>query len=135
MIEALRHVQAAQRALHAGTGGYAATVATLTATCKGMERMLPPEALATFEARGYALVVRPSRAGRTAGVDCEGRALTSDYVVSAWPVSASAAARQAYTGLPDGRMFLFYDGIAPSEGDIAKGLATPVAERESFTIP
>lgn len=134
-IEVVRRISDAQREFRAGTGGYATDVASLTATCAATPAPLSSDVFDRLRTVGYVLHMRAAAGETVGGTDCHGRALASDYYLAVAPASADVAARQAIATRSDGRLFLFHDGIAPTEADIATGLPTPVEERESFKIP
>jgi type II secretory pathway pseudopilin PulG len=133
-IDALHAVHAAQRAYRAAGSGYATDIAALSAPCGGVAP-LAGDVLERLAAFGYTVRLRAAEGARATGSDCQGRGTSSDYYLAASPVSAHTAARQAFAGRADGRLYLFVDGIAPREADMDGGLATPVELRESFRIP
>lgn len=69
------------------------------------------------------------------GTDCHGRATSSDFYAAVAPRSALDG-RQAMAMLSWGRIYVFFDGIAPLESDMGpRGLAVPLDRLESFKIP
>lgn len=134
-IDVVRQLTEAQRTFRARAEGYATDLDSLTIGCEGVAPALRPDALSRLEAAGYMLQLRAAVDASFTAAHCDGRRLASDYYVAAVPASASAPARQGIAARSDGRLFLFHDGIAPSEADIATGLPTPVEERDAFKIP
>jgi hypothetical protein len=135
-IEVLAEVRAAQERFRMQSGGYATDAASLVAGCAGSRSALDPRMLGRLSGSGYTLALRAARGvAASPGRDCHGRALTADYYAAVAPVDASRAAQQAFAAQAAGDIFIFYDGIAPTEADIAQGLATPLAERSRFKIP
>jgi hypothetical protein len=134
-IRVVRQVHEAQLALRSRTGGFATELSSLVAPCAGASAVVAPQIIEQLTGAEYRLDLRAAAGAATAGVDCEGRPLVTDYFVTATPVAPWAAARQAVGGRGDGRLFLFHDGVAPREIDIENGLVTPVEARRSFKIP
>jgi hypothetical protein len=135
-IEVLTEVRAAQERFRTHSGGYATDTASLLEGCGSSRPAMDDRTLGRLSDSGYTLELRAAH-GLTAlpGRDCHGRSLTSDYYAAVAPVNVSRAAQQAFAAQARGDIFIFYDGIPPSESDIANRLATPLAERSRFTIP
>jgi hypothetical protein len=90
-----------------------------------------------FAESGFDVSLRPAQGASTASADCHGQATTTDFYAALQPASVAAAPRRAYavTGL-SGRVFVFFDGVAPLEADMAPGgLATPLDTLGTFRIP
>jgi hypothetical protein len=69
------------------------------------------------------------------GIDCHGRQLTSDYYVAAEPANEFTGLL-AFAATSRGRVYVFFDGIAPAERDMdAGGLAVPLDTLDTFKIP
>lgn len=134
-IAIVQRVSEAQRAFHVRTRAYATELTSLTRSCDGTTPLLAGTVLDELAAAGYRMQLRAAGTAAPGPPDCHGSPTAADYYVAAAPLSAATAARQAFAGRSDGRLFLFYDGIPPQEADILSGLATPLAERESFRIP
>jgi hypothetical protein len=84
----------------------------------------------------YEVKVRAAEGATPLPPDCHGRPTTSDYYASAVPTSAAAAGQQAFAMTATGRIFVFFDGIAPLERDMTpSGLATPLESVPTFKIP
>jgi hypothetical protein len=136
-IEVLQHVRGAQERFRAVNGGYATDMASLVESCGSAPAALDRRHLTHLDSVGFTIELRAA-AGVIADLarrDCHGRAVASDYYVAAAPVDSSQAAQEAFAARAVGDIFLFYDGIAPREADMASGLATPLAERARFRIP
>ena len=133
-IEAVLRVREAQDRFQRRTGGYATELSSLTVGCDGVHE-LSEEALLGLNRAGYALQLRASEAAAVIARDCRGRPLSDDYYVAAAPVDASRPGQQAFSARSQGDVFLFYDGIAPRESEMNSGLATPLAQRDTFKIP
>lgn len=133
-IEVMRRIQQAQDAFRDTTGGFASDIASLQVPCVTGAPALADDAVTTLGSVGYSLELRRRRGAVDTGRDCHGRPVVSDYYVAAAPQSATVA-RQAFAGVGTGRLYLFFDGVAPRERDIDSGLPTPVEARESFKIP
>lgn len=117
---------------------FAASLESLTAACPG-EPIAPLDAQAVeaVEARGFEIAVRGAQGAAEGPADCHGRLTAGDYYAALHPRSTDAAPRQAYamTGVA-GRTFVFFDGLAPLERDMAAGgLATPLEQLSTFKIP
>lgn len=134
-VDVLQRVSESQRAFHVRTGAYATALSSLTRACDAATPVLSGTVLDELAAAGYSVELRAARNATPGPTDCHGSPTATDYYVAAAPVSAATAARQAFAGRSDGRLFLFYDGIPPREPEILGGLPTPLAERESFRIP
>jgi hypothetical protein len=132
-IDAVTAVQAAQQQFYSRYAAYATSLASLVTPCDG-ERSAPA-ALADLDPEGYRIEVRGAMGAGEKPRDCHGRATATDYYVAVVPTSPSTPSQTAFAARSDGRVFLFYDGIAPREADMSSGLPTPLAERETFTIP
>jgi hypothetical protein len=133
-IQILERLHAAEHAFHDDARAYAADLAALRTPC-GRPPITTEDLAGALEGLGYELHVRAAEGAGPRGTDCQGRALASDYLATAAPASVWSVARQAFAMRSDGRIYLFYDGVPPTEQDIADGLATPVEARETFTIP
>jgi hypothetical protein len=132
-IGVLHHVRALQRQLNAEARGYATDLATLI-ECQPDVRLAG--LLERLAGAGYVLRLRAID-GDAVTVEsgaCRGR-LSSDYYVSAAPRDPPVAAQQAFAARADGDVFVFFDGIAPREIDMAQRLATPLSARDTFVIP
>jgi hypothetical protein len=134
-VAVLQRVQAAQAQFHRRAGGYASDAASLTTACPGETPVLPAESVQALGAAGYTLTVRPAQGAAAVGMDCHGRAVVADYYVAAAPTSSRVAAREAFAGRGDGRLYVFFDGLAPREADLGTGLATPLDARDALRIP
>jgi hypothetical protein len=125
-----------QRAFRArgGQGGYAVDLASLTTPCPGSgAAALSTGAL--LEPKDYQFVVRAARAANQVGTDCHGRPSASDFYAAAEP-RGPLAGRQAMAMTSRGRIYVFFDGIAPLEADMGPdGLAVPLETLDSFKIP
>ncbi len=136
--EFLAHVRAAQQRFREEhqSAGYASALASLTTACPGSGGAAMGQPTATLIDAGYHVRLRPADGAVTVGDDCHGRPLASDYYVAAEPISAETPAQQAFAVTAAGRVFVFFDGIAPRERDMAAGgLATPLDRLDVFTIP
>lgn len=108
----------------AGRGGYATTLESLVTCVGGGQQAASLDALA---APGYRLTLRAAVAAVSVGTDCRGRPTTSDYIVAAEPVRVGEDGLQAFAAMASGRVFAFFDGVAPREADMAPGgLAVPL---------
>jgi hypothetical protein len=134
-IDVMAQVQGAQAVFQNRSGGFATNAASLTAVCDGREPALSLAVLAGLAAAGYGLQLRAAEGATVSGRDCLGGDVATDYYAAIAPLSPATRARQAYASRGDGRVYLFVDGLAPRERDIASGLATPLEARESFRIP
>lgn len=135
----LQRVHLAQqtfRSDQSGTG-YAASLDSLTLPCPGAARsMLTGDEIRSLERRGYAAHLRAAEGATTLAVDCHGRAMVSNYYISAVPRSVDSPGQQAFAATAAGRIFVFFDGVAPLESDMGStGLATPLETLSTFKIP
>lgn len=117
---------------------FATTLESLTTGCPGDGgRALDAGAVQAIVARGFLVTVRAAARTEAGAPDCHGRPTAADYYAALQPASADAAPRRAYgmTG-QDGRVFVFFDGLAPIERDMTPGgLATPLDQVGRFRIP
>ena len=128
----------AQREFQRRSGaGFAATLEALTAACPGASATLDAGEVDRVSNHGFHIVLRPADGSRTAAADCNGRPTTIDFYVALEPASADSAPRRAYASTGSGgRIFVFFDGLAPAERDMAPGgLATPLEVLGTFRIP
>jgi type II secretory pathway pseudopilin PulG len=134
-IQVLQQLRDAQQTFRTQWGGYATDVDSLVAGC-GSGRVVDPAELDRLRSRGYGVSLRASSGARGLPErDCRGREMATDYHVSIQPTASGEAGQQAFAAGASGDIYIFYDGIAPSEADIASGLATPLSRRSSFRIP
>jgi hypothetical protein len=138
-VEFLEKLRAAQEAFRAaGGGGYASELVSLMSPCA--EQTAPPlrpEDVSGVAAAGYEVTIRPAAVSESSGVDCHGRPTASDYYAAVQPRSPEILAQHAFgTTASAGRIFVFFDGVAPLEPDMGPGgLATPLDDVDSFKIP
>lgn len=140
-----------------GRGRYAASLESLITPCPGAATSTPLRRIAatgyalTVRARaGEPLAAagsddrRPHAASRDPGasirqaseppgleasvpIDCHGRPTASDFVASAAPIRPGIDGLRALSVSSDGRIFVFFDGVPPTEIDMApRGLAMPL---------
>jgi len=135
-LSAVQQIQAAQISVRAAAGaaGYATSLDAFTTPC-GAQVPLSIATLDTLQRAGYAIEVRAREAARQTGTDCRGRSLADDFYVGVQPRSARAAGQRAFAATSEG-VFVFFDGVAPVERDMASGgLATPLDGLAAFKIP
>lgn len=124
----------AQRTFRRGGGGYATELSSLTQPCGGhtaatLEKQFPA---VDYD---YTVLLRASSRGTPVGSDCHGRPMATDFYVAVYP-SQAWAGRQAMAATGRGRIYVFFDGLAPSERDMeAGGLAVPLDTLDTFKIP
>ncbi|MCA1585714.1 MAG: hypothetical protein LC791_13425 [Acidobacteria bacterium] len=127
----LRIVVEAQQVFRAGAGrgGYSSSLASLSTPCPGEERGALRTAIdgeRDVEA-GYAVMLRAYSDAPAVGTDCHGRPTAPDFFASAVPVHPGADGLRAMAVSAAGRIFVFFDGVAPREIDIEPGgLAMPL---------
>ena len=118
--------------------GFAIAVESLITPCPGAAgAALDAKAVHDVSERGFVLSLRPVAGASEGTADCQGRRTATDYYAALQPATVDAAPRQAYalTGL-SGRIYVFFDGLAPLERDMAPGgLATPLDHLGAFKIP
>jgi hypothetical protein len=135
----LQRVHLAQQTFRSAQSvtGYAASLDSLTLPCHGAARsMLMADEIKSLEHSGYAAQLRAAEGATTMAIDCHGRAMVSDYYVAAAPRSVDSPGQQAFAATAAGRIFVFFDGIAPLESDMGPtGLATPLEALSTFKIP
>lgn len=136
-LDGVREVRAAQERFKRTSGGYATHLESLAAPCGGDPAPLAAAWLDRFEDAGYDVVLTAVATGAPPERlrDCHGRPLAADYYLAAAPRPAVVAAQEAFAARSWGDVYLFYDGVAPTLEDMATGLPTPAAERDSFKIP
>lgn len=135
----LERLAAAQQAFRDGPGhgGYATDVDTLTKGCGASSALLPAADMDRAREAGFAIVLRAAEEATALPPDCRGKATASNYYAAAQASGPDAPPQQAFalTG-SSGRIYLFFDGIAPLERDMAPGgLATPLEALGTFRIP
>jgi hypothetical protein len=133
----LARLHQSQAAFRAAAGGFAASVGSLTEACPGGGGpWLDAAELDGLDDAGYEVRLRARAGARTVGPDCHGQPLADDYYVAVQPVSARASGLHAYGSTGDRRIYVFVDGVAPAERDMAPGgLATPLEDLATFRIP
>ena len=127
----------AQFAFRTAAGGFASHLDSLTARCPhGGGPWLDAATLERLAEAGYRVTLRPREGARTLGSDCHRRPVVEDYYVGVEPDGAREAALRAYGSNGARRVYVFVDGVAPREADMAPGgLATPLEAMPSFRIP
>ena len=134
----LGRVHAGQQAFRVshGNAGYASALDSLTMPCRGGNEVpIRASDVAALERAAYDAILRPAQLAVSAAKDCHGRPLVSDYYAAVSPRSVQSPGRQAFAVTATGRIFVFFDGIAPLERDMAGGLATPLDALDTFKIP
>lgn len=136
-VAAVSTLHESQLAFRGASGGFAATLDSLTAPCpSGEGPWLDAATLGRLAEAGYQLVLRAREGARGHGSDCYGRPLVDDYYVGVQPAGGRVIPQRAYGSSANGRVFVFVDGIAPTERDMAPGgLATPLEDMVTFRIP
>ena len=134
-VQTLRQIQQAQERFRAVVGSYATDAVSLAAGCPGVDASLPADLLTNLDGAGYVLQLRAAADATTVGHDCHGHPTATDYYLAASPLTAQETADKAFAGRADGQLYLFVDGIPPSESDLASGLAIRLDEWDSFKIP
>jgi hypothetical protein len=134
-VRTLRQIQQVQERFRAVVGWYATDAASLAAGCPGVDAALPADVFANLDGAGYVLRLRAAGDGTSMGQDCHGRPIATDYYLAAAPRRAQEAADKAFAGRADGQLYLFVDGIPPTESDLTSGLAIRLDEWDSFKIP
>ena len=67
---------------------------------------------------------------------CEIAMVERDYYIALMPATSWSPSQHAYAMRSDGRIFLFFDGVAPKPADMEiGGLATPLDGLGQFKIP
>jgi hypothetical protein len=131
-------VQLAQEAFlrAGGHGAYATDLRSLTTACEGHDAALSADAPRALDGLGYAIQLRAAEGAAAGRSDCHGRPTATDYYVGVQPAANDTAAQQAVAATGRSGMFVFFDGIAPLERDMAPGgLATPAKDLRAFQIP
>lgn len=132
----LAQLQQSQAAFRAAAGGFAATLDSLTTACAAGGPWLEAADLERLDRAGYVLRLRARTGAQTGPPDCHGRATVDDYHAAVQPASARTAPQRAFATTAAGRIFVFVDGIAPAEPDMARGgLATALEHMATFRIP
>lgn len=128
----------AQQRFHARGGGFASALDSLTTACPSGEggAWLEVAALQRLRGAGYEVMVRSRDGSTVIGSDCHGRPTVADYYAAVQPGDVREPAQRAFAITGAGRIFVFVDGIAPIEPDMAPGgLATPLEDLATFRIP
>jgi hypothetical protein len=117
--------------------GFMVTLSSLVTVCpQTISSVLTSEHVISVEAAGYEVGVRPAEGSTPGPPDCHGRPTASDYYAWARPRSVESPGQQAFAMTATGKIYVFFDGIAPLERDMtATGLATPVESVRAFKIP
>jgi hypothetical protein len=134
-VDFLRDVHAAQQRFREMHGGYATELVSLTDVCGDGAPLLPPTRVDVLHGAGYSLQLRALDSAAVIRRDCRDRALAADYYVAASPRSSASPAQRAFAASGDGRIYVFFDGVAPIEKDMKGGLATPLETLNTFRIP
>jgi hypothetical protein len=131
-VALLHEVEAAQALFHEATGGYAASLDSLAAGCDGAAPFLAaPLVGGHIVDAGHEVAMRAARAAVPGPPDCHGRPTASDYYVSARPQVMGRDGSRGMAMTSAGRIFLFFDGVPPTEADMAPGgLAMPLDAME-----
>lgn len=118
----------AQGRFRAANGGYAASLQSLVEPCGDGAAVLAVQLThARIVDSGHEMAVRPASAASQGPSDCHGRATTSDFYVSARPLVIGRDGSRGLAMTSAGRVFLFFDGVPPTEADMAPGgLAMPL---------
>jgi len=117
--------------VHNGAGGYAADLASLATACPGSTE---PSAFSNVHPSDYSFLIRPALRSKPVGRDCHGRETVSDYYAAAEPKPGSTP-RQALALTSRGRVYVFFDGVAPTESDMELGgLAVPFDQLDTFRV-
>jgi hypothetical protein len=134
--ETLAAIADAQRVFQktGGRSGFATDLESLTHPCPGDTSAALSNA-PDIAAGDYRLVLRPARRAAMVGTDCHDRATADDFYAAVRPAHAWAG-RHAMAVTSIGRIYVFFDGIAPLEGDMEfRGLAIPLDAVGTFRIP
>jgi hypothetical protein len=135
VLEEIRLAQTAFRT-NGGRGGYASSLDSLTRSCDSSPAVLAESTLADLRTLGYEALLRARVGAAAVATDCLGRPTVQDYYVALQPVSATVDGQRAFAAAAEGDAFVFFDGLAPLEADMAAGgLATPVGALTAFRIP
>lgn len=117
-----------------GRGGYATDLQSLTTPCPGEQTSALSGDLPVAK-YDYRVIVRAAARALTNGTDCHGRPTATDFYTATAPAHAWAG-RQAMAATAWGRIYVFFDGLAPAERDMETGgLAVPLDTLDTFKIP
>jgi hypothetical protein len=133
--EWIASLRSAQERFRSAAGGYATDLSALASACPGGTAVWSADALAALASMGYQVALRSARHAAVGPSPCGGAPMASDYYVAVAPRQGTGPAQRAFAATARGDIFVFFDGIAPHEQDIASGLATPLAEADRFVIP
>ena len=118
-IASLRAISTAEASYyaHAGTNGYAPSLATLARSCPGATQpfISPDLALDPSLKSGYRLMLQPSAAAQPARPDCNGTPTDSDFYATAEPVSHGNTGIRAFATNNRGSIYYDQSGVAPTE--------------------
>lgn len=134
----VRQVQTAQDAFRngGGRGAYATRLESLVEPCPGTSTALVSADRLQDVMSDYEAHLRAARGVELTGTDCHGRPVASSYYLALQPRAAETPAQQAFAVVTGGPLFVFFDGIAPQEADMAAGgLATRADALQTFKIP
>ena len=133
----LTRLNESQQSFKTVASGFASELDSLTRACpSGQGPWLDAKVVETLKHAGYLVRLRPRAGAAFLGPDCHGRALVNDYYVAVEPASSRDVGQYAYSSGGAGRVYVFVDGVAPREADMAPGgLATPLEAMPSFRIP
>jgi type II secretory pathway pseudopilin PulG len=136
-VDALQELHEAQRRFRTMSGGFAIDLTTLITPCPGQTTpALSRDLMSQLPRIGYRLALRAAERAITVGRDCHGRETVSDYYAAVQPEAPASAGQQAFATTSRGRIYLFYDGLPPSEQEMRPGgLAIPHDRADTFKIP
>lgn len=121
-IASLRAISTAEATYfaHAGTNGYARSLATLARSCPGATQpfISPDLAVDPSLKSGYTVALQASAAAQPARPDCNGTATDSDFYATAAPTSHGTTGVRAFATNNRGSIYYDQTGVAPTEAAI-----------------
>ncbi|MGH9310024.1 MAG: type IV pilin protein [Vicinamibacterales bacterium] len=118
-IASLRAISTAEATYfaHAGTSGYAGSLATLARSCPGGTQpfISPDLAFDPSLKSGYTVGLQASATAQPSRPDCNGTATDSDFYATAEPVSHGNTGVRAFATNNRGSIYYDQTGVAPTE--------------------
>jgi len=129
-IATLRAVNSAQSSYlaTAGSGGYAALLATLATPCPGTSHgFLEPDLAADPSVKSGYRITLAAASGSVVGVtDCNATPTRTGFYSTAAPLDAGVSGHRAFASTAEGSIFVEAGGVPPTEAAIAAHTAITI---------
>ena len=129
-VATLRAVNSAQSSYlaTAGSGGYAALLATLATPCPGTSHgFLEPDLAADPSVKSGYRIALAAASGSVVGVpDCNATPTRTGFYSTAAPLDAGVSGHRAFASTAEGSIFVDVGGVPPTEAAIAAHTAATI---------